>query len=203
MLTITPAASPGPALLPPISSAQFPHSWTRAQGTACPRHSTTRGVGTAPLQPARCWPAPSTCSPTALLGSVQGPARVAANLGGPGRSQLLGSAATPLGGPYSHHPPSSLACKCHLSPALGLSRQLGRFQHNLGSHWNGQARHKGEATSALLPFCWRLGLHRSNPDMAAAPQPCPGPSTPARQCGRCQGPPGYREGRSTLGCCCC
>lgn len=163
MLTITPAASPGPALLPPISSAQFPHSWTRAQGTACPRHSTTRGVGTAPLQPARCWPAPSTCSPTALLGSVQGPARVAANLGGPGRSQLLGSAAAPFGGPYSHHPPSSLACKCHLSPALGLSRQLGRFQHNLGSHWNSQARHRGEGHLCPSAFLLEAGAAQKQP----------------------------------------
>lgn len=203
MLTITPAASPGPALLPPISSASPVRTlMDSGSGHCLPQAQYHAWGGHCPLQPARCWPVPTTCSPTALLGSVQSPARVAANLGGPGRPQLLGSAATPLGGPYPHHPPSSLACKCRLSPALGLSRQLGRFQHNLGSHWNGQARHRGEATSVLLPFCWRLGLHRSNPDMAAAPQLCPGPSTPARQCGRCQGPPGYRQGGSTLGCCC-
>lgn len=47
--------------LPSALPAQFPHSRTRAQGAACPRHSTTRGVGTAPSNQ----PSAGLCPPPA------------------------------------------------------------------------------------------------------------------------------------------
>lgn len=100
--------------LPSALPAQFPHSWTRGQSAACPRHSTTGGVGTAPLQPAQHCPVPTTCQPgpQCWAGVCTGPHSSSCPPWGSWQSSHshphrlhLGSAASPLGGPtFTTHP---------------------------------------------------------------------------------------------------
>lgn len=145
-------------------------------------------------------------------------------LGGPGTAAMAVPTASGLCHcPFSgvaalpslcpHHPPSSLGCRCHLSPQAGAPWAAGGVQPDGAASTVGAviatARQGTEGNWPPLSSCLSAGGWwgggggcRNNPATVATPRPCPGPCIPTRQCGNCQHPPGDRQCRSTPGCCC-